>query len=330
MCKISVIIPVYNVERYLEKCVNSILRQTFTDYEVILVDDGSTDNSNKLCDILAQKSKKIKVYHKSNGGLSDARNFGVNKSSGKYITFIDSDDYIRCDYLELLYNAIVNEVADISVVLPEVVYENTDFNIINNKSSDNIYDVFSGKELLKFALMGKKGSLSAWAKLYKREYVLGYPFPIGELYEDMEVLYNIYLSAHKIVVVNQKAYFYLRRQNSIVNSKITDKHLYGLKSCINMLNTNNEKNKQLDKYIKCRIVMQACGHIPNIVTYKDKEMFDKIYNISIKYIKGIIFQKEVPFKLKLRSITYLLGDKIGLHYAKCFLNIKKLLIYNKK
>ena len=107
MCEISIIVPVYNVEKYLKKCVKSILNQTLDNYEVILVDDGSTDSSGDICERLQSEDNRIKVFHKKNGGLSDARNYGVRYSSGKYITFIDSDDYIRKDYLEILYNSIL-------------------------------------------------------------------------------------------------------------------------------------------------------------------------------------------------------------------------------
>lgn len=324
--KISVIIPVYNVEKYIEKCVKSILNQTLKNYELILVDDGSTDNSGKICDKLACENNNINVYHKTNGGLSDARNYGVNKSSGKYITFIDSDDYVRCDYLELLYNAMEKKAADISVVHHQVVYENTDFSLSFNKSEKDNIEVISGKELLKHALLGEKGSLSAWAKLYKREYVLAYPFPFGELYEDMEVLYNIYLYASRVAIVDGKAYFYLHRDKSIVHSRVTERHLYGVKSCIHMLQNNNQKNNGFEKYIKCRIVMQACGHLPNLVEYKDKDMFEKISVLVKKHIKAIIFKREAPIKLKIRAISYLLDKRVGLLYAKCFLNTKKVLV----
>ena len=111
--KISVIVPVYNVEKYLTKCVDSIMNQTYKDLEIILVDDGSTDNSGKICDEYVKKDKRFKVIHKKNGGLSDARNVGIKNSTGEYLSFIDSDDYIDNDMIECLYNACIKNNADI-------------------------------------------------------------------------------------------------------------------------------------------------------------------------------------------------------------------------
>ena len=119
---ISIIVPVYNVEEYLDKCVESIVNQTYKNIEVILVDDGSPDNCPKMCDDWAKKDKRIKVIHKKNGGLSDARNKGIDESKGEYLSFVDSDDYITDNYVELLYNIISKEHADISMAKQYVVY----------------------------------------------------------------------------------------------------------------------------------------------------------------------------------------------------------------
>ncbi|MFR2551722.1 MAG: glycosyltransferase [Clostridioides difficile] len=126
MPKISIIVPVYNVEKYLEKCVRSILAQTFTDFELILVDDGSLDSSGAMCDQFAEQDQRVKVIHKENGGLSDARNAGIELATGEYLGFVDSDDYIADDMYELLYTNIVKEDADLSIC--------------------GIYDVYEGKE----------------------------------------------------------------------------------------------------------------------------------------------------------------------------------------
>lgn len=323
MKQISVIIPVYNVEKYLEKCVYSILNQTLEADEIILVNDGSTDKSGEICNRLESENERIRVLNKENGGLSDARNYGVKNSNGQYITFIDSDDYVRCDYLELLYKGLKKNNADISVVNHQSVYENSKDETKQYKDTAATIEVMDGKQILKYALLGEKGSLSAWAKLYKRGYVVENPFPVGKLYEDMEIIYNIYLKATKIAIINEKAYYYLQRDNSIVHSKITEKHLYGIKSCINMLENNNRNNYGLEEYIKCRIAMQSCGHLPNLVRYNEVEMFEEISSLVRIYIKEILFGKEATIKLKIRSFTYLLSSKMGLVYAKGFLYSKK-------
>jgi glycosyltransferase involved in cell wall biosynthesis len=113
--EISIIVPVYNVEKYLEKCLKSILHQIFSDFELILIDDGSTDSSGRICDEYLKRDSRIKVFHKENGGLSSARNYGIEKSTGKYIGFVDSDDYIAKDMYEVLYNNLQRENADVSM-----------------------------------------------------------------------------------------------------------------------------------------------------------------------------------------------------------------------
>ena len=120
---ISIVVPIYNVEKYLEKCINSIIIQTYKNIEIILVNDGSTDSSGKICDIYLKKDKRIKVIHKKNGGLSDARNVGIENAKGKYIAFIDSDDFIDSDFIEILYNLIIEYNADVSCCKCNVIYK---------------------------------------------------------------------------------------------------------------------------------------------------------------------------------------------------------------
>ena len=120
---ISIVVPIYNVEKYLEKCINSIIIQTYKNIEIILVNDGSTDSSGKICDIYLKIDKRIKVVHKKNGGLSDARNVGIENAKGKYIAFIDSDDFLDSDFIEILYNLIIEYNADVSCCKCNVIYK---------------------------------------------------------------------------------------------------------------------------------------------------------------------------------------------------------------
>ena len=120
--KISIIVPVYNVEKYLKKCIDSIVNQTYKNLEIILVDDGATDRSGEICDELAKLDNRIKVYHKKNGGLSDARNYGVERATGSYVGFVDSDDYIDAEMYEKLYEAITKEAADVAECNLKIVY----------------------------------------------------------------------------------------------------------------------------------------------------------------------------------------------------------------
>lgn len=158
MSEISIIVPVYNVENYLKKCVESILSQTFTDFELLLVDDGSTDSSGEMCDELKRLDERIKVIHKENGGLSSARNAGIDVAKGKYLTFVDSDDYIDTHMLEVLYKNMVQEDADLSIVGVTSVYSGQEPEITHSEKY-----VVTQKEATKMILIGKQASVYAVA-----------------------------------------------------------------------------------------------------------------------------------------------------------------------
>ena len=210
--KISVIVPVYKVEKYLEKCVDSILAQTFADFELILIDDGSPDNCGKMCDEYALKDKRVKVVHKENGGLSDARNKGIEIAKGEYLSFIDSDDYIAPNFLEKLYTLAKNFGADISICDFLVIEEDKDATFID-LDKDVIMDKDSA--LLKM-IFNREFSVNAWNKLYKRELFDDIKYPKGKLYEDLAVIYKLIDRTKKTVYTPSKLYAYVQRKSSIM------------------------------------------------------------------------------------------------------------------
>ena len=162
---ISVIVPVYNVEKYLEKCVSSIVNQTYKNLEIMLVDDGSTDSSGKMCDEFAKKDDRIKVIHKPNGGLSDARNSALKIAKGDYIGFVDSDDYIADDMFETLCDLMEDNNSDISIVSFYEIYNNKLIGVRDSKELENMTKLEAMKELL----IDSKIQSYAWNKLFKRE-----------------------------------------------------------------------------------------------------------------------------------------------------------------
>ncbi len=217
---ISVIVPVYNVEDYLQRCIDSILCQTYKKLEIILVDDGSTDNSGKICDDNAKIDSRILVIHKVNGGLSDARNAGIKNSNGKYISFIDSDDYIREDYIQYLYSNLKENDADVSIGDIQLVFPNSK---IENKKEKNSLVVLNKIDLLKNMLYGGAYYISACSKLYKKSLFDDILFPFGKIHEDVWTLYKIYDNCEKIVCGSAKIYNYIIRDNSITNSSFSNK-----------------------------------------------------------------------------------------------------------
>lgn len=248
---ISVIVPVYNVEEYLSECVESIRNQTYNNLEIILVDDGSTDNSANICDEYAKKDSRIKVIHKKNGGLADARNAGIKIATGKYIGFVDSDDFILPDMYEKLFNTIESTASDI--VMAKWCYD--DEIEKSDNSTENEPIVFTNCEALDFLIQGRKGqhiSTSVWDRLYKREVIQEVWFPFGKCYEDIVWTTNVFWNAKRIAYIAQTVYIYRKREGSItqkdsiekgvIPDRIINDRLYLLKEQVVFL-----KNIGLDK-----------------------------------------------------------------------------------
>lgn len=224
---ISVIVPVYNVEKYLERCVESILNQTYSKLEIILVDDGSTDSSGSKCDILAKRDKRIKVIHKKNGGLSDARNYGLNIATGDYILFVDSDDWIEKNMVEYLINLILETEADISVCGYFEDYNNSEGVICSKDVDEKIYVYNSNVEAL-YALnyYGESIGTVSWNKLYKMSIFDQLRFDKGRLNEDVFLTPKLFYQAKRVTVSTKKLYHYIvSRPDSIMNQSLTEKNL---------------------------------------------------------------------------------------------------------
>ena len=183
---ISVIVPVYNVEKYLKKCIQSIINQTYKNLEIILVDDGSSDNSGKICDEFAQKDNRIKVIHKTNGGLSDARNAGLDVMSGEWVSFVDSDDFVSPYYIENLHY-LVNKY-DVDMAITSFVrFFNENTKLSSNKISNQEVLIHNPDEAIKNMLYGKYYSVSACFKIYKKDLFYNNRFTKGKIYEDFEL-----------------------------------------------------------------------------------------------------------------------------------------------
>lgn len=220
---ISVIVPIYKVEEYLKKCVDSIINQTYKNLEIILVDDGSPDNCGKICDFYSIKDHRIRVIHKKNGGLSAARNVALDVASGAYITFIDSDDYIEENYISYLYNLAKKNNADISIC--EYLYITEEDKVINHPRNDGKIIVMDQEKALYELLNSKLYSNSAWGKLYKKECFSGVRYPCGKLYEDVPTTYKTFLKCEKIVYGAKALYYYLYRESAISKQSFSKERL---------------------------------------------------------------------------------------------------------
>lgn len=293
MPEISIIVPVYNVEKYLEKCVDSILGQTFQDFELILVDDGSPDNSGKICDAYADTDKRITVIHQENGGLSAARNAGIEIAKGRYFGFVDSDDYIAEDMYELLYNNLKKEDADLSAV--------------------GFLDIYAGKEPVrkerkyivtdmigaaKITLEGKLSTISATNKLYKREIFDYVRYPVGMLTEDAAVILEVLEQTSKVVIDTSQKYCYYHRENSISSNHFTMRDLDMIKAW------EDNETRILEKYPE----LVTVGHTRVCWAYftvLDKMMTSQLGIEEKKKQKEIIsfLRKNFTFVLKNQYFT---------------------------
>ncbi|SHK89416.1 glycosyltransferase family 2 protein [Fibrobacter sp. UWB12] len=220
---ISVVVPVYNVEQYIRECVDSIVSQTYCHLEIVLIDDGSLDNCPVICDEYAKKDSRIKVIHQKNGGLAEARNVGIENSSGEYITFIDSDDYIASNYIEILYRGIIENNADVSIASFRS-FEKNNTAVIEDSSCQ--FATISKKRCFEnYTSIFTNPFVSAWNKLYKRNLFLNIRFPEGKLYEDAFTTYKIFDVSQKIVFTSSVLYFYRLNPDSIMGQSFRKKHL---------------------------------------------------------------------------------------------------------
>lgn len=212
---ISIIIPVYNIEKYLKNCLDSVCNQTYTSLQIILVDDGSTDSSGDICDQYARHDNRILVIHKENGGLSDARNAGMRVVEGAYIGFVDGDDWIEPDMYENMLEFC--KKYDLDVIAARFIEERIDD--VSKDQYSGVFEVFSGIQMLEINLYGKGNRLvsnAVWDRLYKRELLQGLLFPKGKCYEDICFTTEVFLRADKCGYWDRGIYHYRIREDSIM------------------------------------------------------------------------------------------------------------------
>ncbi len=302
---ISVIVPIYKVEKYLNKCVKSIINQTYKNLEIILVDDGSPDNCGIICDKLAEQDDRIRVVHKKNGGLSSARNAGIEIANGEYIGFVDSDDYIEEFMYELLLKSIKENNTMLSVCAIYYTFENGERITKIKDEKDRVFDFKNAiLEMNTYRLF----DMGAWSKLYHRDLFESIRFPEGKLSEDFYIMYKIFDKAQRVGYVATPCYNYLQRQNSISrNTKINHDFEDAAKCQMEYLDK---------KYPDMRIIGHTAYASSALTVYdfylknkvkcpKDRvKHFKKIVKQNIEYVNQAEFlskSKKIQFKLFLAN-----------------------------
>ena len=313
---ITVIIPVYNVEKYLPECLDSVLAQTYQNLEIIVVNDGSTDSSGEICEYYAKKDSRIRLIVQKNAGLSAARNAALDVAQGEYIICVDSDDYVTEDYIFYLYNLLKKSNADLSICLAQEFFNDDNKVVIERGEAENIQIYDSITALKKFLL--QEGILpSAWGKLYKKELFQSVRYPIGLYYEDLGTLYKILLSCKKVVCSKQKKYYYRQHRSSIMNSSFSEKKLDRIRIAEQMRKDICSVYPEAKEwvYVRCFIaniqvlrelpIKNNCGYKTNIAD-----------NIK-KYRKYTLFCSEAKKSTRFMALISYFGINV-LQIAGCF------------
>ena len=317
MTEISVIVPAYNVENYLERCLDSLLDQTFQNFELILVDDGSTDRTSQICDTYADHNK-VRVIHKANGGVSDARNVGLECANGRYITFVDSDDYVASTFLETLYQMITEEEGVTVSMLPgqQVLDAGKPVEAYAKKS-----EIVSAEEAARMMLLRKGITHSCWGKLFRRDLWTSIRFPVGHNNGEDAITFRVISKAEKVAYMNSGLYYYVQRAGSIMHQKCTEKTL-------SVLDIADEVTDFISftwpKLTSDAIGLKTAIYLKNlqIILNSDYQGFPQYQTRIIAEVKRnaktVLANKELSKKDKVKICCLLVHKNVFLKVYNCF------------
>ncbi len=308
---ISLILPIYNVEKYLRECLESILNQSYRDYELIIINDGSTDGSIKIIEDYIDKFKAIKIINQNNKGISETRNIGLKYAKGEYILFVDSDDFLRHDMLEKIVNVALETNSDI-IISNYYLYFNNSNNIEYLQDMKNMKS-YSNIEALNLMLINKiQGQL--WNKLFKYSLLkeINFEFEKDRIIEDIFPVFRAVSRANKITYIDEALYFYRQREGSLVNKrskKLTEDYYYAMISIIKYIQDNKIKAKEDNlRAFKARVFSYFIYHYTNEDLKNNYKSFkkSKYCILNIKF-KEFIFLRDVKLQDKLRVFLWKLG-----------------------
>lgn len=303
MKKISVIVPVYNVEQYLEECLHSIVNQTYWNLEIILVDDGSTDKCPEICDRYARKDDRINVIHKENGGLSDARNAGMEIMSGDYVVFVDSDDYIAVDMIEGLAQIACEYNADIVECGFIKTESSATHPIASRGENDAPPRVYSEEQALE-SLMLHELQQVVWNKLYSAPVINGINFETDRINEDEFWTYQVFGRAGKVASIERDLYFYRQQPGSIMNRNYSIRRLDGLVALENRMKYMEEHFPNLLPLAKKTFCFGSMFHYQMLLMHQGVDP-SRIYRKQIVEKVGSVTDKEFLSTLSLKQTIWL-------------------------
>lgn len=300
MCMISIIVPVYNEEKHIECCVKSVLQQTFKNWELILVDDGSTDESPEICDKFQEEYNQILVIHKENGGLSSARNCGIDNAKGKYLMFVDADDQIHPQICQIFFEIAERENADICMA--KAIEDNVLGTWKYYKNYENSYKCIEKKEgrLKKIYTSDKHKYWVAWCKLYRKELFAEKRFELGKKYEDNGLIFELLYEANKIIDFEYQLYFYYKNPNGITKSNFSVGHLDIMWAYERQIDFFEKQGDDwMEREVICRY-LNTCAQLYIKVknapfVFGEKEIKDKLCTSMSKYEKrSHLLINEIP------------------------------------
>lgn len=304
--KISVIVPVYNVEKYLTECLNSLVQQTYENLEIIVVDDGSTDLSGKICDDFAKKYDSVTVLHKQNGGQSSARNAGTRLSSGEYIAFVDSDDYVSKDCFQYLYDLIKRHSATVAVGAFCQFVDGTkpNISICNNKEIE-----LSKEMALEETCYCNYFTNSACGKLYPTSIVREHPYPEGKIYEDIATTYKIFADVDSIAVGNKPILFYRQHAESTLHEPLSDRHLCAIEIFEEKLSFMKQNYPILIPAVKSHFADKVLGFMPRLIdgSKHSKCFFKLVKKAFAPYYFTVIKDSKFAIKHKIALTMVMCG-----------------------
>lgn len=325
MAKLAVIVPVYNVEAYLKKCIESIIGQSFKDFRLILINDGSTDDSGDICDFYEKQDPRITVIHQANQGLSMARNKGIEESTEDYISFIDSDDAIHKDMLKILYNNLIENQGDVSICGYKPVYEGQ---VLEDQAQVNNVSLLNNIAAVnRIVEENDTMMIIAWGKIYKTSLFKNIRYPKGKYHEDEFVTYRVLYDAKRVVVTDAKLYYYTQRKESITGDRYSLKRLEkleGLEEAIYFFKKRNETDLGRKAEIRYLLNIQIAyyrvkyemSHQP-IVLEKLKREYDQGYKELIED------KKNIPIIAKVKLLMFYRLPEIYCSGIKLYMSLLK-------
>lgn len=302
---ITVMIPLYNVGEYLPKCIESVLAQTYTNLEIILVDDGSTDDSVRICDEYAAKDSRIQVVHKKNEGQSVARNLCIDMAKGEYLIFVDSDDFVTPDYIEVLYNLIKKYNCKLSVSVLQTFQEGKEPVISNYKYEEECLSPLKAVELMNY-----QEKFDTWpvCKLYHKSiFDSGLRYPVGMIFEDFAITYLLLFESDKVAYCNRPTYMYLLRAGSTEGEKFSKKKMDGAMNVFKSFESHMDLIAPIMKSYKCRMVSFAFHLLLKMPDgYEQRDVLMKILK---NYRWSVIFDRNARTKAKIACLASIFGFK---------------------